>query len=93
MYRYQLILKSACYMDWPKVNFLQKNLSLTFYHRSTDDDRLRQEFCDDEVFEFRSAFTRVSDFYKKHGKGRLYIVYILSVHVHVKCFKHEGINI
>lgn len=46
----------------------QKLLSDIATMRSTDDDRLRQEFCDDEVFEFRSAFTRVSDFYKKHGK-------------------------
>lgn len=36
---------------------------------------------------------RVFDFYKKYGKGRLYIVYILSVYVYVKCFKYEGINI
>ncbi|XP_061172820.1 DNA mismatch repair protein Msh3-like [Saccostrea echinata] len=36
--------------------------------RSTDDDRLRQEQCDDEVFEFRSSFTAVSEFYKAHGK-------------------------
>jgi hypothetical protein len=59
----------------------QESSKITLYDfRSTDDDRLRQEHIDDEVFEFKSAFTAVSEFYKTHAKGRSVYWKVTSVY-------------
>ncbi|XP_056021939.1 DNA mismatch repair protein Msh3-like isoform X3 [Ostrea edulis] len=57
----------------------QKLLSDIAALRSTDDDRLRQERSDDEVFEFRSAFKAVSDFYKEHGKDPSVVQFVINL--------------